>query len=86
MLVSCLLPPREAADRVRRYADLLGDEGQQMKRHHLAWPQNAAGIPEDAQLERESEPHFRRSISADDLDILGAERVVPDEGLLCIRQ
>ena len=36
MLVASLRPTREAADRGRRHADLLGDECEKMERHDLA--------------------------------------------------
>jgi hypothetical protein len=42
-------------------------------RHDLAVPQNATGIAERTELEREGKPCLRRPITADDLDILGKE-------------
>ena len=45
-------------------------------RHDLVAPQNATGIPEHTELEREGKPCLRRPITADDLDILGNEAVV----------
>ena len=55
-------------------------------RHDLAVPQNATGIPEHTELEREGKPCLRRPITADDLDILGNEAVMADERLLGVRQ
>jgi hypothetical protein len=73
MLVTSLLPTREAADRVRRHADLLGDESEEVERHDLALAQDAARIPKDAKLQREGEPRLRGSVAAHDFDILAAE-------------
>ena len=86
MLVSGLRSAGESADRIRRHSDLLGDECQQMHRHDLALPQNATGMPEHTELEREGKPCLRRPITADDLDILGNEAVMADERLVGVRQ
>jgi hypothetical protein len=86
MLVSGLRPAGESADRIRRHSDVLGDECQQMHRHDLAVPQNATGISEHTELEREGKPCLRRPITADDLDILGNEAVMADERLLGVGQ
>src|SRR5271165_6156883 len=42
MLVASLRPTCEAADRVRRHADLLGDESDKVERHYLAFDFSAA--------------------------------------------
>jgi hypothetical protein len=57
-----------------------------MHRHDLAVPQNATGIAEHTELEREGKPCLRSPITADDLDILGNEAVMADERLLGVRQ
>jgi len=73
MLVASLRPTREAADRGRRHADLLGDESEKMERHDLALAQHATRIPEDAKLQREGESRLRRPVAPQDFAILAGE-------------
>ena len=79
-------PDRVVGELVPVQVELASDEIHDGRRHELAGSQQAARVAEHAQLQREAQLVAGASPGPDVLQVLVAQRVVPQQVRLAVRQ